>query len=209
MPPAFEATMPAPAQADLRGAPRSSTLSVQQLRERFSWVVEEHYRQIYHLVYHFVGDAEAAADLTQDVFVKAYQGLPGFRQDSTLYTWLYRIALNTSTNWLKRQKVRRQSSCGSLDDTDNPDLPPLRDRIASKSLTPPELLELQEFRQQVWQCLRKLPDHHRAVIVMRDIEDLSYEDIARVLGVNGATVKSRLFRARQDLKKILERKLAR
>lgn len=133
-------------------------------------------------------------DLAQEVFIKAYEALPNFRFQSSFYTWLYRIAVNKSRDELRKRKVRRWFSLQTLMDSADKDL-------VSKTVVEPHDNELQEL---VAAGLRSLPDKYRIAITLKDLDGLSYEEIAEIMECEIGTVKSRLSRARAMLRKVLE-----
>ena len=149
--------------------------------------------RIYNLCRYMVHDAEEAHDAAQDAFIKAYGGLKGYRTDASLSTWLYRIIVNTCLDYSK--KLRPE---------------PLEDEYAVENLpstqpTPERLYQSKETGRLIEAALRKLPGKLRAVVVLKEIEGLSYEEIADALATSLGTVKSRISRARQELRRLLEK----
>jgi RNA polymerase sigma-70 factor, ECF subfamily len=172
----------------------------------FEEVVERYHGKVFQLVYRFVGDYDAACDLTQDTFVRAYGAWGEFRGDAQVYTWLYRIATNHCLNYQKKVRRRQRLEGISLD-------APLEAdgfegngayQVADERPLPLQVLESRELRARLHQVLRELPDDYRTVVVLRDIEGLSYEEIARVTDCTLQTIKSRLFRARNAVRRLLE-----
>ena len=159
----------------------------------FRVLVERYQERIRNLLFSIFHEPDFVDDLSQEVFVKVYEALPGFRFESSLYTWLYRIAVNKSRDELRRRKLRRFFSFQSLDDGT---LAELETRMAH----PPKDHESADL---VTYGLRALPDHQRIVVILKDIEGFSYEEIADILQIEVGTVKSRLSRARTTLKNIL------
>jgi RNA polymerase sigma-70 factor (ECF subfamily) len=161
---------------------------------------------IYNLAYRMVNDREDAKDLTQEVFVKMYRSIGKFRGDSKFSTWLYAIAANTCRSGLRRTGRIARFETVRLDDT-GPDgeqsggIDPV-----DGTDSPGERLERDEVRQQVGEAVAALPEDFRAIIIMRDMQGLSYEDVAEALQCSMGTVKSRLFRAREKLKEILSKR---
>lgn len=139
------------------------------------------------------GRQEEAAESLQDALIRAFRGLGSFQGNSSLYTWLYRIAVNVALSSRRRQSASRQHA--DISDLDLPD-------PDSESMPESSLIR-QEQRQIVEQALSRLPDHHRTVLVMKDIDGLSYEEIAEVLDIPIGTVRSRLHRGRADLRQQL------
>ena len=158
----------------------------------FSALVERYQDRLYNAVYRLVGSAEDARDLLQDTFVKAYENLGTFRGGSSLYTWLFRIAVNTS---LSHRRKRKWLQVGSGGDGDDP--APAPDAAAQD---PSDRLVAAETEALVQQALDSLDDDHRTVVVLRDIQHCDYHEIAEILEVPTGTVKSRLHRARLTLR---------
>ncbi len=171
----------------------------------FEAVVERYHTKVFQLVYRYTGDYDEACDLTQDTFVRAFNAWDEFRGDSQVYTWLYRIALNLCHNQQKRLQRRYRTERWSLDQAPDDDFDsrgPIE--VADERPLPLQKLEGDEVRQRLREALMDLPDNYRIVIVLRDIEGLTYEEIARVTDSTLEAIKSRLFRARQTLRKSLE-----
>lgn len=172
----------------------------------FEAVVEKYHGKVFQLVYRYTGDYEEACDLTQDTFVRAFNAWTEFRGDSQVYTWLYRIALNLCHNQQKRLQRRHSMERWSLDAVPDDDFGDARGpvEVADERPLPLARLEGDEMRHRLREALLQLPDNYRTVIVLRDIEGLTYEEIARVTDSTLEAIKSRLFRARQNLRRILE-----
>ncbi len=170
----------------------------------FDELVEKYHRRIFNVVYRYIGDYYEASDLTQDTFIRAYQSFGQFRGDSSAYTWLYRIAINLSHNRLKQLKRKARSEVESLDEPLDFDGSALEREISDWSLSPERLAECQELQKFIQHCIQSLPPNYRAVIVLRDVEGLSYQEIAESTSSSVEAVKSRLFRARSHLKGLLE-----
>ncbi|MFQ5658597.1 MAG: sigma-70 family RNA polymerase sigma factor [Candidatus Methylomirabilales bacterium] len=164
--------------------------------EAFASLVRRHQRVVFNFMYRMVGDRGAAEDLTQEVFVKAYQALPGFRKGAAFSTWLFRIAHNHCLNALKG-KGREISMSRLAKDSANPN--PIA-RVADPSVSADQHLEQRELQAVIQEKLAELTPEHRAVLVLRDIQGLSYDEIASTLDLEGGTVRSRLHRARMELK---------
>jgi len=159
-------------------------------------LVRRYQQRIYATTYHMTSNHEDASDLTQDTFIKAFQAIKSFKGDSSFFTWVYRIAVNKTINFLKQ---RKNKSALSLDDLDlNPEGDP--DLLALVSdKTPRREVNLAELQQKLNEAMLKLSDVHRLVVTMHDIQGLPHEEIGKVLGCNTGTVRSRLFYARQQL----------
>src|SRR4051794_10430843 len=159
-------------------------------------LVKRYQERIYATVYHMTSNHEDANDLAQEAFIKAYQALKSFKGGSSFYTWVYRIAVNKTINFLKQRKNRQQMS---LDDIDfnaehDPDLVAL---ISEK--TPRRDINLAELQEKLNGAMQKLSEPHRLVVALHDVQGLSHEEIAKIMGCNIGTIRSRLFYARQQL----------
>ena len=155
--------------------------------------------RVYTLCLRMTGNREDALDLAQETFLNAWRGLSSFQGNSSFSTWVYRLASNACIDFLRKRKRRQQGeSPHSLDDEEAP-LPEPADPRGS----PEEELERRELRRAVERGLQALPDHHRQVLVMRELSGMSYQEIGAVLDLDLGTVKSRIARARLALKKFL------
>jgi RNA polymerase sigma-70 factor, ECF subfamily len=163
-------------------------------------LVRRYQERVYATVYHMTANNEDAHDLAQETFIKGYQALHSFKGDSSFYTWLYRIAVNKTINFLKQRKNRIQLSLNDLDfHTENdPDLVAL---ISDN--TPRRDLNLTELQEKLNEAMMKLSEVHRLVVTLHDIQGLPHEEIATILDCNVGTVRSRLFYARQQLQAYL------
>lgn len=167
----------------------------------FDWLVTHYSGSVYSLVAGMVSESCDAADITQDVFLKAFRGIRGFRRGSSLKTWLYRIAVREALNhrrWLWRHH-RQQDSI----DAESPDGQTAAE-IEDASRTPYDEAASHEVQQAVQQALRGVPEVFRSAVILRDLEGMSYEEAAEVLEVSVGTVKSRILRGRRLLRDILE-----
>lgn len=169
----------------------------------FEEVVERYHPKVFQLVYRYTGDYEEASDLTQDAFVRAYRAWGEFRGESQIYTWLYRIALNLCHNQRKKGDRRRRVEGPSLDTSIHEDEDARPMEVADFRPQPSHRIENDELRVRLHEALQSLPENYRTVIVLRDIEGLSYEEIAAVTDSTLEAIKSRLFRARTLLREIL------
>ncbi len=171
----------------LQGCPASFGVLVQRYQDR-----------LYHSVYRMVENAEDALDVVQDAFLNAYQNLDSFKGDALFFTWLYRIAVNTAITLKRKQRVLL-----SIDSTRNGE-PPIEPHDPSQLTRPGHAMEQAEQRCRIHQALNRLSPEHRAVLVMKDMEGQKYETMAEVLGVPIGTIRSRLHRARLELRDLLE-----
>lgn len=173
--------------------------------EAYDWLITRYHQPIYSLVYRILTDPSDAADTTQEVFLKVFRGMNRFNGQCSLKTWLYRIAIHEASNqrrWWFRHKSKETSMDAHEDETGNS--LGLCDTLADPGESPLELLAHEEIRARVEQELQQVPEPYRTTVVLRDIEGLSYEEIAEVLQISLGTVKSRLIRGRDALKKRLE-----
>jgi len=159
-------------------------------------LVRRYQERIYGTVYHMTANHEDASDLTQDAFIKGYQALKSFKGGSSFYTWIYRIAVNKTLNFLKQRKNKAQMSLNDLDlqVEHNPDLVSL---ISEK--TPRREAGLTELQEKLNTAMQRLSEPHRLVVTLHDVQGLSHEQIAEIMDCNVGTVRSRLFYARQQL----------
>jgi RNA polymerase sigma-70 factor (ECF subfamily) len=158
--------------------------------ETFEILVRRHEKAIFNVVYRMLGDYDDAAETAQEVFLSAYRAIGQFRGDANFSTWLYRIALNHAST-RRKSTNSRQRRLVPIDDTE---------LVDDVELGPAETLEKKEIRQRVQRALNELQPEDAMVILLRDLQDIAYEDVARVLNIPVGTVKSRLHRARQALK---------
>jgi RNA polymerase sigma-70 factor, ECF subfamily len=171
----------------------------------FDFLVRERSPDIYALLYRLTEDAEEARDLTQETFLQAFRAVAHFRGDADLRTWLYRIAVNQARNRWRWWRRRRKNVTVSLDATDEQHEQPLAAQLADEQSVNPEQATLARERERLLtQALRSLSRVYREVVVLRDVEGLSYEEVAATLGISIGTVKSRLSRGRMELRRRLE-----
>jgi RNA polymerase sigma-70 factor (ECF subfamily) len=181
-------------------APADEAVLVQRARqgdlEAYDELVQRYQERIYATVYHMTSNHEDANDLAQESFIKAFQALKSFKGGSSFYTWLYRIAVNKTINFLKQRKNRIHLSLNDLDFNAEHD-PDLVAFVSDK--TPRRDANLSELQEKLNTALMKLSEPHRLVVVLHDVQGLSHEEIAKVMDCNIGTVRSRLFYARQQL----------
>ncbi len=168
-------------------------------QQAFSQLFAKYQKRVFNLCFRFVDDYEEAKDLTQETFVRVYNGIKNFRREASFSTWLYCIASNTCKNKLRHWKT--QPNLMSLDETIETEDDEMTRQVEDKSSpTPLAEAETREIQDQVQIAIKSLSSEHREVILLRDIQGCSYEEIASSLGCNLGTVKSRLSRARLELK---------
>jgi RNA polymerase sigma factor RpoE len=163
-------------------------------------LVRRYQERIYATVYHMTSNHEDANDLTQETFIKAFRALKSFKGDSSFYTWIYRIAVNKTINFLKQRKNRVQLSLNDMDFNAEHD-PDLVALISDKN--PRRDLNLSELQEKLNGAMQKLSEHHRMVVTLHDVQGLSHEEIGKMMDCNIGTVRSRLFYARQQLQAYL------
>lgn len=171
--------------------------------DAFDVLANRYAGDIYGLLYRLTQDPEEARDLTQETFLSALRAISKFRGEANLKTWLFRIAINESRNRFRWWKRRRRDQTISLDVSFGPSETPLSETFSSDSPNPEETTLRRERERLLRAALGELPDIFREAVVLCDIEGLSYEEIATALDVNIGTVKSRIARGRDDLRKRL------
>lgn len=169
-------------------------------RRAFDLLVIKYQHRILALVNRFVSDYSEAQDVTQEAFVKAYRALPNFRGDSQFYTWMYRIAVNTAKNYLVSRKRRTPTR-----DIDIENAEFFTDESSMQDISSPDaLLQRDQLKKVVFDAIDELPDELRRAITLRELEGLSYEDIADVMDCPIGTVRSRIFRAREAIERKMQ-----
>lgn len=169
-------------------------------QDAFARLVEANQNKIYTLALRMTGNPEDGEDLAQEAFLRAWRSLPSFQGESSFSTWLYRLASNLCIDFLRREKRRSAAAAvTSLDDEEGP----APAEIPDHRFSPEGEAERRELRAAVGQALLKLSDEHRQVLVLRELEELSYAEIADRLGLEEGTVKSRIARSRLALRKLL------
>jgi len=161
----------------------------------FEEFLRKYQDKIYNLCRYILHDSEDAQDAAQEVFLKAYASLKTYRPDSSLYTWLYRITVNTCLDYNKKLRPEPLVEESAIDD------------LPSIQPSPERLYQSKETGRAIETALRKLPEKLRVVIVLKEIEGLSYEEIAEAIPASVGTVKSRISRAREELKRLLQKKV--
>ncbi len=168
--------------------------------EAYDELVRRYQERIYATIYHMTANHEDANDLAQETFIKAFQALKSFKGDSSFFTWVYRIAVNKTINFLKQRKNKTHMSLNDLDFNAEHDA----DLVALISeKTPRREVNLIELQEKLNAALQKLSEIHRLVVTLHDVQGLSHEEISKIMRCNTGTVRSRLFYARQQLQAYL------
>ncbi|MGC2110809.1 MAG: sigma-70 family RNA polymerase sigma factor [Candidatus Korobacteraceae bacterium] len=179
--------------------------------EAFSWLIAHYNQPVYSLVYRILDDPSDAADTTQEVFIKVFRGIKGFHANSSLKTWVYRIAVHEASNcrrWRFRHKSHETSIEPGPEREDEPLALGIKDTLADEGRSPLQSVYDEELKARVETELTALAEPYRTTVILRDIEELSYEQIAEVTETSLGTVKSRLVRGREALRKRMERHMA-
>lgn len=163
-------------------------------------LIRRYQERIYSTIYHMTSNHEDANDLVQDTFIKAYQALKSFKGGSSFYTWVYRIAVNKTINFLKQRRHRTHISLNDLDVNAEND-PELVAFVSDK--TPRREAGLTELQEKLNEAMQKLSEDHRLVVTLHDVQGVPHEEIAKIMDCNIGTVRSRLFYARQQLQGFL------
>jgi len=202
-------------QADLTMGNLASTLTLQSdesaliaelqagSEEAFAWLISHYHQPIFSLLARTVFDRDDAADLTQDVFVKVFRGVGSFHGESSLRTWIYRIALREASNqrrWWMRHKHQEVAIDQEMQDGEDGAPVCLKERLVDPSESPFDAVVHEENRALVEKALKQVPEPFRTTLILRDIEGFVYEEVAEIEGVSLGTVKSRLVRGRAYLK---------
>ncbi len=171
--------------------------------EAYAWLIGQFHQPIYSLVYRIVADPADAADTTQEVFLKVFRGMKHFHGESSLKTWMYRIAVHEASNrrrWWFRHKSRETSMEPRQADAG---IAAIKDSLVDEGESPFESVVHEEIRARVEGELRQVPEPYRTTVILRDLEEMSYEEIAEITEVSLGTVKSRLTRGREALRRRL------
>ena len=162
----------------------------------FNKLVDKYHSRIYSLTYQMTSNREDAEDLTQEIFIKAFEALPRFKGRSSFYTWLYRIGINKTINYRKKRNRNRPLSIDALDQDITHD--DIYAELDSKD-SPLRHIGLNELQVKLNEAMQRLSLKHRTVVVMHDIEGIPHDEIAKIVGVSVGTIRSRLFYARRQL----------
>jgi RNA polymerase sigma-70 factor (ECF subfamily) len=174
--------------------------------EAFAWLIARYHQPIFSLLARAIQDRDAAADLTQEVFVKVFRGVGSFHGESSLRTWIYRIALREASNqrrWWMRHKQQEIPIDQEMGESESGRPVLLKEQLVDTAESPYDLVLHEENKARVEAALSKVPEPFRSTLILRDIEGFVYEEVAELQGVNLGTVKSRLVRGRAALKAIL------
>ena len=199
---------PAPARPVARTGPSVNPTEEQSLVRRsqqgdmaaYDDLVRRYQERIYATIYHMTSNHEDANDLAQETFIKAFQAIKSFKGGSSFYTWVYRIAVNKTINFLKQRKNRTHMSLNDLDFNAEHD-PDLVALVSDK--TPRWEVNLAELQEKLNTAMQKLSEPHRLVVTLHDVQGLPHDEIAEIMECNIGTVRSRLFYARQQLQAYL------
>jgi RNA polymerase sigma-70 factor (ECF subfamily) len=200
-------TVASAAEIDLRSPSEDQFLEKLRRGDALAYerLVAEHSGDVYALLYRLTTDPEEARDLTQETFLRAFQSIDRFRGDSSLKTWIYRIAINQARNRWRWWRRRKRDVTVSLDATDEHRDKPLAATLPSDNSPSPEQETLAHEREaQLREALQGLRRSYREAVILRDVEGFSYEEIARTLQISIGTVKSRISRGRLELRHQLE-----
>jgi len=170
--------------------------------EAFGILVERHQKRMLNMALRMTGDYDEACEIVQDAFLSAYRAIRKFRGDAKFSTWLYGIVVNVSKTRMKQSTQRRQKTVSIDDPSDGPG-----DSLAGGEASALEALEKKEVQAKVQHCINTLEEEYREVLVLRDIQGFSYDEIGDILNVPEGTIKSRLFRARDAMKNCLKKVL--
>jgi RNA polymerase sigma-70 factor, ECF subfamily len=173
--------------------------------DAYAWLISEFHQPIYSLVYRIITDPADAADTTQEVFLKVFRGMKHFHGESSLKTWIYRIAVHEASNrrrWWFRHKAKETSIEPDQDECE-PNASSIRERLVDERESPFDMVVHEEVRARVEEELRQISEPYRTTVILRDLEEMSYEEIAEITEVSLGTVKSRLTRGREALRRRL------
>lgn len=161
--------------------------------QAFNEIVNKYRQRVYHTVYRIVRNEDEAFDISQDVFIRAYKALPDFREDSSLFTWLYRIATNLSINHIKRNKFRKFTGLDKVSFF-----------LSSNNDNPHKKVENDELREKIEEAIVELPDKQRIVFVLRYYENMKHKEIAKITNRSEGSVKANYYHALKKMKEKLQ-----
>ncbi|MDP4153239.1 MAG: sigma-70 family RNA polymerase sigma factor [Bacillota bacterium] len=168
--------------------------------DAFSVIVSMYERKVYNTALHMCKNADDAMDISQEVFLKLYKAIPSFKGESSLSTYIFRVTSNMCIDYLRKNKKNKNTMSLTREDIDGDET---TIEIRDTSPNPEQLAEKTEQNETLRRCIDKLPDIYREIIILREFDGLSYKEISQVTGIEEGTVKSRLLRARDNLKKLL------
>jgi RNA polymerase sigma-70 factor, ECF subfamily len=175
--------------------------------EAFGILVEKHQKKMLNVAYRMIGDYQEACEVTQEAFLSAYRAIKKFREEASFSTWMTGILLNHARNRLKQMKTRSRFEGRSLNDPVETEEGSVLPEPSSGEMSVVEEMEKKDIQTAVQDCIRSLEPEYREVLVLRDIQEFSYQEIRDILNLPDGTVKSRLFRAREILKERLQRRM--
>jgi RNA polymerase sigma-70 factor, ECF subfamily len=191
-----------PAQADVSELDLVKRCQAGQA-DAFDELVVRYRTRIFGMIYNMVHNEQDAWDLAQDSFVKAWKSIKRFRGQSSFYTWMYRIVMNVTIDWLRKKQIKGAGA--EFDDSIQlKEIDPASKTVPKPDALPYERMERTEIRAQIDNAISQLTPEHRAVILMKEIEDMQYHEMAEALGCSIGTVMSRLFYARKKLQALLK-----
>ncbi len=173
--------------------------------DAFEELVRKHQKKMLNIAFRMIGNYEDACEIVQDAFVSAYKAIKHFEEKARFSTWLYTIVVNLSRNRLNQLKIKNSREAFSMDDPVLTDSSELAVELASSEPSVLEKLEKRDVQQKVQACIDSLDNEFKEVIILRDMQGFSYDEISDMLKMPGGTVKSRLFRAREMLRDCLKR----
>lgn len=171
----------------------------------FEALVNKHQKRMFNIAYRMTGNYEDACEIAQDAFVSAYRNIKNFEEKARFSTWLYAIVINLTKNHIKQLKSLGKYGCLSIDDPIAADDGEIKIEIASNEPSALERLEEKDIQERVQECISRLNIEYRDIIILRDINGFSYEEIGNMLNIPDGTVKSRLSRAREAIKDCLKK----
>jgi RNA polymerase sigma-70 factor, ECF subfamily len=171
--------------------------------EAFDELVTRYRTRVFGMIYNMVHSEQDAWDLAQDSFVKAWKSIKRFRGQSSFYTWIYRIVMNVTIDWLRKKQIKAGGA--EFDDSIQlKEVDPASKTMPKADVLPSESMEQKEIRSEIDKAIAQLSPEHRAVILMKEIDGMQYHEIAETLGCSIGTVMSRLFYARKKLQNLLK-----
>ena len=173
--------------------------------DAFEELVKKHQKKMLNISYRMIGNYEDACEIVQDAFISAYKAIRHFEERARFSTWLYTIVINLSRNRLNQLKIQGSREAFSMDDPISTDSGELVVELASSESSVIENLEKRELQQKVQKCIDSLDSEFKEIIILRDVQEFSYDEISDMLSIPDGTVKSRLFRAREMLRDHLKR----